>query len=506
LRRLRVCAVVVRMFSRKRSGSGKGQALAVTVASLQPCEKSGWLLKQGKRFHHWEQQFFVLKAKKLYCFSSDTAGNASSMIHMDETCSTRREKESGKQTSVFSVEGLCLYKGKIGNKKLILAAGSAEELQDWLTAIDGACNSMKDSVPDAATEGSALGHGAARTDAVGTRATTTAGVDGAALTTGDHVRQESDGMLPEISDCAAKMTKARNAVGFLTHGTQMEQFWDAWMTSMPKFSELDPTKSMVFSVATSADMENATWRISGPQSLFAPKIVSFFYNMGSPMTEVDRMNDVGALINPRNVGSWIQTSLNGGMDGGWTFPAEIPMKLAVEAADSTEAEDDAVRALSQWADANDVLVCISVSRDMGKSPPQQTEFRMILPGADFNIQLAIAKEAASTFHFPPFPDDTLAAFQSTPPTEPMQLSVVTCARGFVRIGLLVPGVPMTVVTSLLQSNGGQLDEINDFMTAAGCTSPAYVELQCLNKGYGYGVYKEGFSVVLHWDLGTETRN
>jgi len=285
----------------------------------------------------------------------------------------------------------------------------------------------------------------------------------------------------------------------------MEQFFNAWMKSMPKASELEPTKSMVFSAATSADMENILWRISGPQSLFAPKIVTFFWNMGSPMTEVDRFNDVGALINPRNIGSWIQTSLNGGMDGGWVFPAEIPMKLAVEGADSVETEDDAVTALSSWADAHDVLVCTSLSRDMGKSPPQQTEFRMVLPGPDFSTQLAFAQEALQAFHFPPLPDGPIQVVAGSMPTEPLLLSVVTCARGFVRVGLLVPRVPMPIVVNIIQNNGGQMEELNSFMTATGCTAPVFLELQYLNKGYGYGVYKEGFNIILHWEIGTETR-
>jgi len=34
--------------------------------------------------------------------------------------------------------------------------------------------------------------------------------------------------------------------------------------------------------------------------------------------------------------------------------------------------------------------------------------------------------------------------------------------------------------------------------------PDWVEYQHLMKGYGYGVYKEGFDVVLHYDVGSET--
>ena len=63
-------------------------------------------------------------------------------------------------------------------------------------------------------------------------------------------------------------------------------------------------------------------------------MVDFFWNVGAPESEIDRLNDIGALINPVKIGSWIDMSAKGGMDGGWYFPVDMPLKLAIEAADN----------------------------------------------------------------------------------------------------------------------------------------------------------------------------
>lgn len=87
-------------------------------------------------------------------------------------------------------------------------------------------------------------------------------------------------------------------------------------------------------------------------------MVDFFWNVGAPESEIDRLNDVGALINPFKIGSWIDMSAKGGMDGGWFFPVEIPLKLAIEAADP----GDAVRRVAEWADKHQVRSLLAFLR------------------------------------------------------------------------------------------------------------------------------------------------
>lgn len=144
-------------------------------------------------------------------------------------------------------------------------------------------------------------------------------------------------------------------------------------------------------------MEKLSWRIAGPQALCVQKMVDFFWNVGAPETEIDKLNDLGSLVNPMRLGSWIDMSVKGGMDGGWFFPVDMSLKvfvhcslllnyfkLAIEAADSGEA----TKKLLEWADKYNIVQVYSVGRDMGAAPPRQTELRLKLPGVDFNAQLA----------------------------------------------------------------------------------------------------------------------
>jgi len=263
--------------------------------------------------------------------------------------------------------------------------------------------------------------------------------------------------------------------------------------------------SIDFFVATSADMQKLTWRTSGPQNIFIQKMVDFFWNVGAPESEIDRLNDVGALINPVKIGSWIDMSAKGGMDGGWYFPVDIPLKLAIEAADAGEA----ITKFGQWAESHDAIAAFTVGRDMGAAPPRQTEIRMKLPGADFDAQLRLGLDAFSTFGFPAIPDNALAILRNSKVNvgeNGLCLSVITSSEGFVRLGLLVPKPSTQTVLQLCSVAGGSNENIAAFegsLGALGSDGPTYAEYQYLMKGFGYGVYKEGFDIVFHYSVGSE---
>lgn len=48
--------------------------------------------------------------------------------------------------------------------------------------------------------------------------------------------------------------------------------------------------------------------------------------------------------------------------------------------------------------------------------------------------------------------------------------------------------------------GGSPDHLFQFESSLGVSGPAYAEYQFLMKGFGYGVYKEGFDIVFHYDV------
>ncbi len=180
-----------------------------------------------------------------------------------------------------------------------------------------------------------------------------------------------------------KLSRAKGCIPFLQDDeskvmeSRVLEFWQIWTESIPELNLLANDTAIEFHVCTSASMEKLTWRMAGPQNSFIQQMVDFFGNVGAPESEIDRLNDVGALINPVKIGSWIDMSGKGGMDGGWYFPVEIPLSLALEAADAGE---PSVK-VKDWGTRHNIDKVYSVGRDMGAAPPRQTEIRVKLPGA-----------------------------------------------------------------------------------------------------------------------------
>jgi len=206
---------------------------------------------------------------------------------------------------------------------------------------------------------------------------------------------------------------------------------------------------------------------------------------------------VGALVNPITIGSWIDMSSKGGMDGGWFFPVDVPIKFALEACDP----GDPVTKVAEWAEEKDVARCNYVGRDMGAAPPRQTEIRFAVIGDSFEEQLNRAHSAFDAFNFPPLPEEAVMIINECQ-NPGLQLSVITSAEGFVRLGLMVPNPPRDAVEKLCNMTGapGNLLRFQEEIESQG---PAFAEFQYLMQGFGYGVYKEGFDVVFHYKVGEE---
>lgn len=311
------------------------------------------------------------------------------------------------------------------------------------------------------------------------------------ITPPDQTSPPSSGGSPNEN----KLYAAKDVIPFLNNEEgKVLEFWLIWAESIPTKEE-QPGTSMDYQIATSANLQKLTWRTSGPQNAFIQKMVDFFYNVGAPDTEIDRLNDIGSLINPLKIGSWIDMSANGGMDGGWFFPVDITIKMALEASD----EGDPVKKVAEWAAQNGVEKAYSVGRDMGASPPRQTEIRLKLPGADANAQLEAGLNAFSYFGFPPLPENSTPILrESTEGKNGLCLSIVTSSEGFVRLGLLVPSPTKEQVKSLCTIAGATHLDLEKLESAIGASRPDFVEYQFLKEGFGYGVYKEGFDVVFHY--------
>jgi len=473
--------------------------LQVSVASLEPHDKDGYLTKQGGAIKTWKRRWFVLKGSKLWYFKSRTDTQAKGFIELEATTLVREEGSNNKKKkTMFSIQA----RGLKGRRVFMMYPDTQQESTEWIEAIRkniAACSSGGFSGPEPTAQPQPAAP-APVTDPNQIVQTEPAPLAAGAGPTAAPVPTATAAPVLDASSVRARVFNARTAVPFLREDeSKVLEFWQIWRESIPLKSEMSPGQSMEFIIATSAEMDKLTWRVSGPQNIFIQKMVDFFWNVGAPETEIDRLNDVGALINPVKIGSWIDMSSRCGMDGGWFFPVDIEIKAAIEAADA----GDPTHRVMQWIETNNVTRCFSVGRDMGAAPPRQTELRLVLPGADAASQLMIAQNAFASFEFPAIPAEMLSLISDYQPPEPYCLSIVTSSEGFVRIGLLIPRPPRDLIGRMADACGGRRDAIDAFANTVGCEVPQYAEYQYLMKGYGYNVYKEGFDVMFHWNIGEE---
>jgi len=468
--------------------------VSVPATSLSPGDKDGYLTKQGGSIKTWKRRYCILKGKNLYYYKTPKDSVFTGRVDLEPN-SKVAEDPKPKKPGMFAVH--------TSKRVFYMYPDKPEEMNDWITAINKGIEYAKQnpSSPPAApvdnnNSSSAFNQDTKPSDSQRPATTVPAG--------------NSSDLSPRD-----RLTIAKGVVPFLKdEESKVLEFWEIWSQSIPAKEDLPSGLAIEFYVATSADMQKLTWRTSGPQNIFIQKMVDFFWNVGAPESEIDRLNDVGALINPIKIGSWIDMSAKGGMDGGWFFPVDIPIKLAIESADA----GDAIRKFGEWAEAHGVMNSYAVGRDMGAAPPRQTEIRMKLPGSAFDEQLNLAFDAFTSFGFPAVPDNAARALKNARTVDassnPVCLSVITSSEGFVRLGILVPRPSTETVLELCGIAGGNRDAlaafegsfIASFSGPAGTsTGPLFVEFQYLMKGFGYGVYKEGFDVVFHYNVGIEDK-
>jgi len=432
----------------------------IPAQSLFPPDREGYLTKQGGSIKTWRKRFFILKGKNLYYFKTPKDLQFTGKIDLEPT-SVVKEEQDKKKKSMISITTT--------KRIFFMYPDKPEDIRSWIEAIQRNVDGLKpQSTPS-----------------------TPAGPVSLPISSKSDLNKKSP---------REKLALAKQQVPWLKdEQSKVLEFWQIWSESIPYRNDLMPGMSVDFTVATSADMQKLTWRTSGPQNIFIQKMVDFFWNVGAPESEIDRLNDVGALINPVRIGSWIDMSSKGGMDGGWFFPVDIPVKLAVQAADPGLA----IKKFADWAERSGVLSVFAVGRDMGAAPPRQTELRVKLPGSP-EVQLNVGIQAFTAFDFPPIPDEVLKIIRgATVHHDGCSLSVITSSEGFVRLGWMVPKPSTDTVLALLPLVGGSKG-MPLFEGSLNSSGPSFVEYQYLQKGFGYGVYKEGFDIVFHYDAGEES--
>jgi hypothetical protein len=477
--------------------------IKVPAQSILPnADKHGYLTKQGGSIKTWKRRYFILKDKTIYYYKTPKDIVFTGKIELESTSLVKDEQTQKKNQNMISIQ--------TSKRVFLMFTDTPEEKKEWIDAISKSISKIKsrtitENNDSKTTSNNNLDKVISETPKIETNTTPTTIPSTTNPSTTNPIKivstVPSAGVEVDISSPRLRLYTAKDSVLFLKDDeSKVLEFWQIWSESIPPREDLTIGFSIDFYVSISADMQKLQWRTNGPQNIFIQKMVDFFWNVGAPESEIDRLNDVGALINPVKIGSWIDMSAKGGMDGGWYFPVDIPLDLAVEAADTGEA----IKKFLEWGKRTEITTIFSVGRDMGAAPPRQTELKFKLPGSDFDEQIRIAMDAYRNFGFPPLPENVMNILNKSKNTvEPLCMSVITSSEGFVRLGLLLPKPSIEIVLELCSIGDGNSDQMASFEGSLGTNGPQFAEFQYLMKGFGYGVYKEGFDIVFHYSVGPE---
>jgi len=194
-------------------------------------------------------------------------------------------------------------------------------------------------------------------------------------------------------------------------------------------------------------------------------------------------------------------SRKGGMDGGWFFPVDVPIKFAIDSAD----QGSPIFTVDKWTKRNHIERCTVVARDMGAAPPRQTEIRFDITGNTLLQQLEIALSAWNEFEFPPLPQTVTDLILSNKNEQAgLSMSVITSTQHFVKLGIYLPSPSKQIIDrcyTLKETTNRQLvSKLEENLQSNG---PDFVEFHHLRQGYGYEVYTEGFDITFHYHVGEE---
>eukprot|EP00026_Physarum_polycephalum_P007405 Phypoly_transcript_07465.p1 GENE.Phypoly_transcript_07465~~Phypoly_transcript_07465.p1 ORF type:complete len:285 (+),score=41.75 Phypoly_transcript_07465:53-907(+) len=240
--------------------------MKISVASLNPAEKEGWLTKQGEHYRTWKRRWFVLKGKQLVYFESQKDSEQKGIVDLDASSLVQDERDRDKKHRLmFSVS--------TARRVFFIYAESVTEMQQWMEAIRNNVSKLSNVSPATASRSS---HGARP------------------LTT--HILPpQPAGAGPNAP--RARFAAGKNSVPYLQEdGSKMLEFWKIWLESVPIAADLQPGTKSEYHVAISADVQKLSWRASGPQTAYIQRMVDFFWNVGAPESEIEMLNEVGGFI------------------------------------------------------------------------------------------------------------------------------------------------------------------------------------------------------------------
>ena len=226
------------------------------------------------------------------------------------------------------------------------------------------------------------------------------------------------------------------------------------------------------------------------------KTVDFFWQAGAGQLELDSMSNFLAIVQPQKFSTFLLLSSKGGIDGGWL----ISETISYEYLSQIEGAHEPKELIGRWVEKYSISKDVFIGRDMSVAPQNHFEVIFSLPGSCKN-QITIALESFEFFGFPPLEPEIVNILQ-TYVTVGLQLNLVICDKGFIKISIIVPNISIEHLKKLCNIMASSIEDFDDFLRVMQCSSCSisHVEYQYLHPKYSFGVYDSGFNVYTHFSI------
>jgi hypothetical protein len=262
----------------------------------------------------------------------------------------------------------------------------------------------------------------------------------------------------------------------------MDIHLDRWLEHIPTPTEMPDAEGVSYLAMLGTDLNRMWWGAWGDPRGFVPKLADYFKLCNIARSDAAVLDQIGAALEPRLVGSWIGV-WGGKVVTGWDFRDPQPWPK-VEAMFGTH---DAKYRIKKWVEDHRIERIERFTQSIGDAA--YSELELAVPGATADAQVAAVSDAFTQLTGASFEGPVADRLRAIPSP---RLSLAVRIRGgaVVRVGALAPGIAMADVAALCADARVPLDPTLGKLVGALGNQLARVEYGRAGDRAGVDVYLE----------------
>ncbi len=262
----------------------------------------------------------------------------------------------------------------------------------------------------------------------------------------------------------------------------MDIHLDRWLEHIPTPTDMPDGEGVSYLAMLGTDLRRLWWGAWGDPRGFVPKLADYFKLCNIARSDAAVLDQIGAALEPRLVGSWIGV-WGGKVITGWHFWDPQPWSK-VEAMFGTH---DAKYRIKKWVEDHRIERIERFTQSIGDAA--YSELELAAPGDTADAQVAALSDAFVQLTGAPL-DGPLADRLRAITSPQFALAIRIRGGAIVRVGALAPGIAMADVERLCADARVPLDPTLPKLVGALGDGVARVEYGRAGDRAGVDVYLE----------------